>query len=163
MSSYHRGVEALEWTGFNDDAVKMAGHWFKVEDQQIQEANSHRFVYGVTEDVWSINSDGRMQYRKGVTQVNHRGAQWVRTDNKNWKESVGNYDRTQMIAFDEEDYIFYREGIEPNRMQGRIWSPIKGRMKSGRLGHGQVLWGINQQNKVTVIYLKGDLPECQWQ
>lgn len=68
-----------------------------------------------------------------------------------------------MVAFDDEDYIFYREGIEPTRMQGRIWSPIKGRMKTGRLGHGQVLWGINQDNKVSVIYLKGDLPECQWQ
>lgn len=32
MSAYHRGVEALEWTGFNENAVKMAGHWFKVED-----------------------------------------------------------------------------------------------------------------------------------
>jgi len=162
MTVYHRGVEALEWTGFNDEAVKMAGHWFKVEDQNA-EANNHRFVYGVSEDVWSVNADGKMLYRTGVTQENHKGAEWVRTDNKIWKEAVGNYDRTQMIAFDDEDYIFYREGIEPNHMQGRIWSPIKGRMKCGRLGHGQVLWGINQQGKVCVIYLKGDLPECQWQ
>jgi hypothetical protein len=45
-------------------------------------------------------------------------------------------------------------------MQGRIWSPIKGRMKSGRIGFGQVLWGINPNDRVSVIHLKGDLPCC---
>lgn len=162
MTSYHRGVEALEWTGFGNDAIKMAGHWFKVEDQN-DESNAHKFVYGVQEQIWSVNANGQMQYRKGVTQTEHRGVEWLRTDNKKWRESVGSYDHTQMIAFDEEEYIFYREGIERDHMQGRIWSPIKGRMKTGRLGHGQVLWGINQNNKVSVIYLMGDLPECQWQ
>jgi hypothetical protein len=109
-SAYHRGVEALEWTGFNDEAVKMAGHWFKVQDDQG--SNRHSFVYGVEEEVWSVNTAGEMQYREGVTQQNHRGVAWLRTDNKNWLESVGNYDRTQVIAIDDENFIFYREGIE---------------------------------------------------
>lgn len=76
-----------------------------------------------------------MQYRQGISQSNHKGTAWTRTGNKKWQDSVGNYDRTQIIAFDEEDYIFYREGITSDRMHGRIWSPIKGRMKTGRLGH----------------------------
>jgi len=59
----------------------MAGHWFKVEDQQQANANQHSYIYGVTEDVWGINADGLMQYRKGVTQTNHKGAEWIRTDN----------------------------------------------------------------------------------
>jgi len=66
QSVYHRGVEALEWTGFNDQAVKMAGHWFKVEDSDMS-ANRHLFVYGVEKDIWSVNAEGSMQYRMGIT------------------------------------------------------------------------------------------------
>lgn len=162
MSVYHRGVEALEWTGFNEEAVKMAGHWFKVQDEANSLANRHASIYGVEEEIWSVNADGDMHYRHGVDQNNHRGSEWLRTDNKKWIESVGNYARTQVIAIDDENYIFYREGIERDHMQGKIWSPIKGRLKTSRIGHGQVLWGINMNDRVTITYLKGDLPECQW-
>lgn len=138
----------------------MAGHWFKVEDQQDTSSNRHGFIYGVENEIWSVNADGQMQYRQGVTEINHQGTAWTRTDNKHWRESVGNYEKTTVIAFDKEDYIFYREGIERDHMQGRIWSPIQGRMKSGRIGFGQVLWGINRNDRVGVIYLDDDLPCC---
>jgi len=152
----------LEWTGFNDEAVKMAGHWFKVEDSDMA-ANRHRFVYGVEKDIWSVNSDGYMQYRQEVTPANHRGDSWTRIDNRLWLESVGNYDRTQTIGINEENYIFYREGVERDHMQGRIWSPIKGLLKHGRIGFGKVLWGIDTNDRVVAIYLEGELPECNWQ
>lgn len=86
----------------------MAGHWFKVKDQGSTASNRHRFVYGVEEELWSVNADGDMQYRQGVNEQNHKGDQWLRTDNKKWLESIGNYDRTQVIAFDDENFIFYR-------------------------------------------------------
>lgn len=63
-----------------------------------------------------------------------------------------------MIAIDEEFFVFYREGIEKDHMQGRIWSPIAGKLKCGRIGHGTVLWGICENDKVCVQYLKTDLP-----
>lgn len=120
----------------------MAGHWFKVEDSEMS-SNRHIFVYGIEKDIWSVNAEGSMQYRDAVTPENHRGDRWARIDNKSWLEVVGNYDRTQTIAIDDEFYVFYREGVERDHMQGRIWSPIRGQLKHGRVGFGQVLWGIN--------------------
>lgn len=45
----HRGVEAIQWTGFNQKAVKMAGHWYKIEDKQSKDANNHKSIYGVSD------------------------------------------------------------------------------------------------------------------
>merc|ERR1712146_623677 len=80
QSVYHRGVEALEWTGFNDEAVKMAGHWFKVQDENTAR-NRLISIYGLEEEVWAVNADGEMQYRLGVNDLNPRGSEWIRTDN----------------------------------------------------------------------------------
>jgi len=100
FSALHRSEEALAWTGFQNDAVKMAGHWFKVKGQASEGTHMHNFIYGVEEDIWGISGDGRMQYRQGVSQTNHKGTDWIKTDNRKWAECVGNYDRSQMIAFD---------------------------------------------------------------
>lgn len=53
-------MEALDWTGFNDQAIKMAGHWFKVNDDGDDSSNKHVSIYGIEEDVWSVNADGAM-------------------------------------------------------------------------------------------------------
>lgn len=38
----------------------MAGHWYKVVDAGDASSNKHQFVYGIEEDIWSVNADAAM-------------------------------------------------------------------------------------------------------